>query len=63
MKLVLSAFAALAALSPVAALACPMSRAAGDCASCSGSSSVVGYGAALLLGLGIGVASVAFERK
>ncbi len=66
MRIAAPLLAALAALVPAAALACPYASssasAAADCASCGGSS-VLGYGAALLLGLGIGVASIAFERR
>jgi hypothetical protein len=63
MRIAAPVLAALATLAPSIALACPYaSRAAGDCAACGGSS-VLGYGAAALLGLGIGVASVAFERR
>jgi hypothetical protein len=60
MKRVVSLLAVLASSVPSLALACPYSSA---CASCSSSSSFGEYGAWLVLGLGMGIASVAFERK
>jgi hypothetical protein len=63
MKLALPILAAVAALAPSVALACPYAAemAEGDCGACS--ASLLGYGASLLLGLGLGFVSVAFERR
>jgi hypothetical protein len=48
---------------PSLALACPYASADGTCGSCGASSaSLLSYGACLVLGLGLGIASVAFER-
>jgi hypothetical protein len=59
-----AAIASLVSLTPSLALGCPYASAAGDCASCSASSaSLFSYGAFLVLGLGLGIASVAFERN
>jgi hypothetical protein len=55
---------ALLSLAPSLALACPYASAGADgCASCGASStSLFSYGAWLILGIGLGISSVALER-
>jgi hypothetical protein len=63
MKPALSLLAALTSLVPSLALACPYASAGDGCASCGASSaSLFSYGACLVLGLGMGIVSVALER-
>jgi hypothetical protein len=62
MKLVVPLVAAVASLVPTVALACPYASNAAGCGACGGSS-LLSYGAWLLLGLGIGVTSVSFGRR
>jgi hypothetical protein len=64
MKLRLLFLSTAASFVPAVALACPYSSGQmGGCGACGSSFSLLGYGATLLVGLGIGVASVAFERR
>jgi len=62
MKVALSVAAALVALAPAVAAACPASMASAECASCGGSS-LFQYVASLALGVGLGIASVAFKKS
>jgi hypothetical protein len=62
MKLVPRLVATLALFVPSVALACPYASAAAAGGSCGGSS-LAGYGASLFIGLGVGFASVLFERR
>ncbi|HXN33658.1 MAG TPA: hypothetical protein VN894_17435 [Polyangiaceae bacterium] len=55
--------AAAASFVPSVAWACPYSSGATGCGACGSSSSLLGYGALLLVGLGAGFASIAFERR
>jgi hypothetical protein len=61
MKLARSLMAVVAFLVPSVALACPYASGSMGCGTCD--SSLLGYGTWLLLGLGIGLGSVAFERR
>lgn len=62
MKFVLSILAALPVLAPSLALACPYAASGSACGDCGGGS-LMSYGAWLLFGLGVGVTSVAFEKR
>ena len=61
MKLALPLIAVVVFLAPSVALACPYGSGSVGCGTCD--SSLLGYGTWLLLGLGIGLGSVAFERR
>jgi hypothetical protein len=63
MKLALPFLVAAASFIPSLAMACPYSSRAVESGGCGSSTSLLGYGALLLLGLGAGFASVAFERR
>jgi hypothetical protein len=62
MKRALQILFAATWLLPGIALACPYASAGSECGAC-GSSSSLGYGLSLLLGVGAGFASVALERR
>jgi hypothetical protein len=61
MKLAHSLIAVVAFLAPSVALACPYASGSTGCGACD--SSLLGYGMWLVLGLGIGLGSVAFQRR
>jgi hypothetical protein len=63
MKFALSLAAALGTLAPTVALACPYATgaAASACSGCG--TSLLQYGASLLLGLGLGVGSVVLQHR
>ncbi|HEY8039032.1 MAG TPA: hypothetical protein VIF15_04530 [Polyangiaceae bacterium] len=63
MKVVASLLAALAALAPAVALACPYAAgtASSGCGACG--TSLFQYGASLVLGLGLGIGSVALQHR
>jgi hypothetical protein len=63
MKLVPRLVATLALFVPSVALACPYASAAAAAGDSCGGSSLAGYGASLFIGLGVGFASVLFERR
>jgi hypothetical protein len=61
MKVALRLIAVIVSLVPSVAFACPYGSGSTGCGACD--SSLLGYGTWLLLGLGIGLGSVAFERR
>lgn len=61
MRPILPFAAAVALFVPAVAHACPYAASTSTCGSCG--SSLFSYGTSLLLGVGIGLASVAFQRR